>query len=366
MDSRIEKLAQVLVDYSTEIQEGDVVEILGSMLAAPLLEALFVRVLQRGAHPFMRVGLPGLQERFFRFANDEQIQFINPVDDLIIRTFDARITVQAAANTKSMTNVDPARPAMFSAARTELFQIYLDRISKRELKWCGTLFPTNAHAQDAEMSLPEYEDFVYGACRVNDENPVDWWRELSAKQARIVEWLRGKEKVRVVAPDTDLTLRVAGRTFINCDGKENFPDGEIFTSPVEDSAQGHVRFTYPACDSGYEVEDVRLWFEDGKVMKATAAKNEDYLLKMLDADEGARRVGEFAIGTNTGITRFTKNTLFDEKIAGTFHLAVGMSLPEAGGQNQSAIHWDMVCDLRDGGEIYVDDVLFYQNGEFLI
>jgi len=366
MDLRIEKMAQVLVSYSTEIQEGDVVEILGSALAAPLLEALLVRVLQRGAHPFVRMGLPGLQERFFRFASDEQIKFINPVDDMIIRTFDARITVQSEANTKSMTNIDPARPAMFRTARTELFQLYLDRISKRELKWCGTLFPTNAYAQDAEMSLREYEDFVYGACRVDDEDPVAWWLDLSARQTKLVDWLKGHEMVHVVAPDTDLTLRIAGRSFVNCDGKENFPDGEIFTSPIEDSVQGHVRFTYPACYGGYEVEDVRLWFEDGKVVKATAAKNEEYLLKMLDTDEGARRLGEFAIGTNTGITRFTKNILFDEKIAGTFHMAVGMSLPEAGGRNQSAIHWDMVCDMRDGGEITVDDVLFYKDGKFVV
>jgi len=366
MDQRIEKLARVLVDYSTEIQPGDLVELNGSTLAAPLLEALYVRVLQRGGHPVTRVTLPGLEERFFRFANDEQLKFISPVDDLIIRTFNARISIWAEANTKEMTRIDPARPAIYRAAHKELFQVYLERIGKREMKWCGTLFPTNAHAQDAEMSLPDYEDFVYGACRLDDKDPVAWWRDLSARQARLVDWLKGRETVRVVAPDTDLTLRIAGRTFINCDGHENFPDGEIFTSPVEDSAQGHVRFTYPACEEGYEVEDVRLWFEDGKVVKATAAKNEAFLIKMLDTDEGARRLGEFAIGTNMGITRFTKNTLFDEKIGGTFHLAVGMSLPEAGGQNQSGIHWDMVCDLRNGGEITVDDVLFCRNGEFTI
>ncbi|MBU0492989.1 MAG: aminopeptidase [Chloroflexi bacterium] len=366
MDSRIQKLAHVLVDYSTEINAGDVVEIGGSTLAAPLLEALYVRVLERGAHPVLRVTLPGLQERFYRFANDDQLQFINPVADLVIRTFDARISVQAEANTKELSGIDPSRPALSQKAHTELFRVYLDRISKRELKWCGTLFPTDAHAQDAEMSLRDYEDFVYGACRVDDADPVAWWRSLSTRQARLVDWLNGRETVHIVAPDTDLTLQVGDRTFINCDGKENFPDGEIFTSPVENSAQGHVRFTYPACDGGYEVEDVRLWFEDGRVVKATAAKNEAYLLKMLDADEGARLLGEFAIGTNAGITRFTKNTLFDEKIAGTFHLALGMSLPEAGGQNQSCIHWDMVCDMRGGGTITVDDVLCYRDGEFVI
>ena len=174
----------------------------------------------------------------------------------------------------------------------------------------------------------------------------------------------GKKTVRILAKDTDLTLSIEGRPFINCDGKENFPDGEIFAGPVENSAQGTIRFTYPAIEYGREVQNVWLRFEDGKVVEAKADKGEEFLHKRLDTDVGARYVGEFAIGTNRGIQRFTRNTLFDEKIGGTCHLAVGRGYPESGSRNESAIHWDMVCDLRDGGEIWVDDVLIHKDGEF--
>jgi len=182
----------------------------------------------------------------------------------------------------------------------------------------------------------------------------------------VIDYLQGKERVHIIGPDTDLTLSIAGRTFINSDGRHNMPSGEIFTGPVEDSAEGYVHFSFPAVIRGREVEDVRLWFEKGKVVRATAGKGEAFLLKMLDTDEGARYLGEFAIGTNTGITRFTRNILFDEKIGGTFHLAVGAGYPETGSRNQSSIHWDMICDLRQGGEIYVDDVLIYKDGKFVL
>jgi aminopeptidase len=242
----------------------------------------------------------------------------------------------------------------------------LERAAKKELKWVGTAYPTEAFAQDAEMSLREYEDFVFNACLPDPNDPIGYWQEVSRQQARIIDYLKDKKIVHVVAPDTDLTLSIEGRTFINCDGKENFPDGEIFTGPVENSVEGHVRFTYPACYEGREVEDVQLWFEKGRVAKAAAKKNEDYLLKTIDTDEGSQYLGEFAIGTNKGITRFTKNTLFDEKIGGTCHMALGAGYPESGSRNKSAIHWDMVCDLRQGGAIYVDDMLFYKDGDFVI
>jgi len=251
-------------------------------------------------------------------------------------------------------------------AQAEIMRIYAQRAAAGELRWVGTLFPTNAHAQDAEMSLSEYEDFVYGACLPDMDDPVGYWRRFSAWQQRIVDWLEGKERVRVVGPETALRLSITDRVFINCDGRLNMPDGEVFTGPVEDSVEGHVYFSYPAIYQGREVAGIRLWFESGKVVKASAEKNEDFLLQMLDTDEGARYVGEFAIGTNKGITHFTRQILFDEKINSSFHMALGRSYPQTGGKNESTIHWDMICDMRTGGEIWVDDELLYKDGQFVI
>jgi aminopeptidase len=243
---------------------------------------------------------------------------------------------------------------------------YMRRAAAGELRWVGTLFPTNAYAQDAEMSLSEYEDFVYGACMPDADDPVGYWRRFSAWQEKIVQWLKGKEQVHIVGPETDLRLNIAGRTFINSDGRHNMPSGEVFTGPVEESVEGHVRFSYPAIYQGREVTGVRLWFEGGRVVKASADKNEEFLIQTIDTDEGSHYLGEFAIGTNTGITRFTKQILFDEKIGGSFHIALGAGYLETGSVNESAIHWDMICDLRDGGEIWVDGELLYQNGRFAI
>jgi len=245
-------------------------------------------------------------------------------------------------------------------------QRFLERAAKKELKWTGTAYPTHAFAQDAEMSLSEFEDFCYGAALVHLPDPIAAWQAISRDQQRLADWLNTKDEIHLIGPDTDLTLSVKGRTWENCDGHENFPDGEIFTAPVETSVSGTVRFSYPACEGGREVEDVRLWFENGRVVRATAAKNEAYLLTMLDTDEGARVLGEFAFGTNQGVQRFTKNILFDEKIGGTVHMAVGAGYPETGSRNQSAIHWDMICDLRRGGEVWVDGQLFAKDGKFTI
>jgi aminopeptidase len=242
----------------------------------------------------------------------------------------------------------------------------LQRSASGELRWVVALYPTNAPAQDAEMSLSEYEDFVYGACMPDMEDPIGYWKRFSIKQQKFVDWMKEKKKIRVTGPETDLSFSIEGREFINCDGKNNMPDGEVFTGPIEDSMQGNVYFSYPAIYDEREVTGVRLWFEKGRVVKASAEKNEKFLLETLDTDEGARRVGEFAIGTNEGVTRFTRQILFDEKINGSFHMALGAGFPESGGCNESAIHWDMVCDLRRGGEILVDDKLLYKNGRFIL
>jgi len=312
------------------------------------------------------VHLDGLDEIYLKNATDDQLAYISQVVQLETEKLDARLNIMGSANTKGLTGVNPARVALRQQAMKPITRRFLERMGKREMHWCGTLFPNQASAQDAEMSLAEYEDFVFGACLVDRPDPMAEWQRVSGEQQRIVDLLNARREFRVVGPDTELRFRSEGRLWINCDGQLNFPDGEVFTGPVEDSMEGHVRFTYPAVYQGREVQDVRLRFAGGKVVEATALHGEEFLRSMIGMDEGASRVGEFAIGTNAGIQRFTKNTLFDEKIGGTFHMAVGASLPETGGVNVSGIHWDMVCDLRKGGEIYADGKLIYQGGRFVI
>ncbi len=365
-DSRVEKLADVLVNYSVAVQPGDKVLVQGDVSANPLLKAVYAGVLQAGGHPLMLATLSDTEELFFRYASDEQLQHVAEPVKLIVETYDVHIGIRGAENTKSLSGVDPSKMVMRNRAQTELMKISMQRSASGELRWVGTLFPTSAHAQDAEMSLSDYEDFVYTACMPDMDDPLGYWRRFSAWQQKIVDWLEGKEQVHVIGPETDLRLSVAGRTFINSDGKNNMPSGEVFTGPVEDSVEGHVYFSYPAIHQGREVTGVRLWFEGGKVVKASAKKSEEFLLKTLDTDAGSRYVGEFAIGTNEGITRFTRQILFDEKIGGSFHMALGAGYPETGSKNESAIHWDMICDLRDGGEIWVDDELLYKDGGFVI
>ena len=364
MDPRLDKIAQRWVEYSVDVQQGDLVSIGGDSPASPLIEAVYRRTVLRGGMPNLTLDLPGLREFFMRNATPEQLRFVSPVMELVTDKYQKFINIMGGVNTRSMTNVDPERQVMRAQSTEAIMKKFLSRASTGDLKWVVTLFPTDAYAQDAEMSLEEYEEFVFNACLPEPDDPIGYWKRFSEFQAGWVDYLAGKRTMRIIANDTDLTLEIAGRRFINCDGKENFPDGEIFTSPIENSVNGTIRYSYPAIYDGREVENIWLRFEDGKVVDAKAGKGEDFLLKMLDTDEGARYLGEVAIGTNKGIQRFTKEILFDEKIGGTCHLALGKSYPETGGQNESAIHWDMVCDLHDGGEIWVDDVLIHKDGDF--
>jgi aminopeptidase len=365
-DPRVETVAKILVDYSVEVRPNQLVRITGAPEGAPLILAVYRLVLERGAHPYLLAELEGAEELFYTYASDAQLDYIPPFTKDIVEQIDAAIGIWTDVNTKQLTNADPARQSRRSKARRPLMERFLERAAKKELRWTATIHPTHAFAQDAEMSIREFEDFVYDSSLVHEPDPIKAWKKISKKQQRIVRWLNKARKIHVVGPDTDLKLEVTGRKWINCDGHENFPDGEIFTGPIEDSVNGHIRYTYPACADGHEVEDVRLQFKDGKVVKATAAKNEDFLLRMLKTDKGARYVGEFSFGTNSGIQRFTRNTLFDEKIGGTIHLAVGAGYPESGSKNKSAIHWDMVCDLRKGGEVRVDGTLFLKDGTILV
>ncbi len=365
-DPRVEKMARVLVEYSLAVKAGDLVRIQGGAEGAPLLLALYEQILACGGYPWTQIGLDGTDEIFYTKASEAQLDFIPKFVEGMVEEIQASISVWTETNTKRLSNVDPAKQARRARAMRPLSERFMERAAKKELRWTGTLYPTHAFAQDAEMSLREFADFVFKACLVEEEDPIEAWKAISRSQKRLTDWLSPKKEIHVVGPDTDLRLKVGGRTWINCDGHENFPDGEIFTGPVEDSVTGQIRFTYPACIYGREVEDVRLEFKGGKVVRATAGKNEAFLLQMLDTDEGARYVGEFAFGTNPGIQRFTKNTLFDEKIGGTIHLALGKGYPESGSKNTSAIHWDMVCDLRQGGEVRVDGTPFVKDGTFLV
>jgi aminopeptidase len=365
-DIRAEKLAELLVNYSVGVRRGDKVAIQGESLAEPLLKEIYIKVLQAGGNPYLLSSPTGLDELFFRYALDDQLQFVPPPVKLITETYDVRISIGGEGNTKELNGINPAKIVMFQKARTDIMKTYLERAARGELRWTYSLFPTNAYAQDAEMGLTEYEDFVYQSCLGDINDPIGYWKRFSSWQQKIVDWFKGKKQIHIIAPETDLRLSVDGRTFINCNGHENMPDGEVFTGPVEDSIEGQVYFSYPTIFNGREVTGVRLWFEEGRVVKATADKNEDFLLKTLDTDEGARRVGEFSFGTNQSITRFTRQILFDEKINGSFHLALGASYPETGGKNESAIHWDMICDMRYGGKVTVDGQLLYKNGKFVI
>ena len=365
-DPRVETVAKILVDYSVQVRPKQLVRISGGAQGAPLILAVYQKVLERGAHPFLQVEPEEAEELFYTYAGDAQLDYVPPFMRDVIEQIDAGIGIWTDVNTKQLTNADPAKQSRRAVAMRPLRDRFLERAAKKEARWTGTLYPTQAFAQDAEMSLREFEDFVYKACLVHEPDPIKAWKKISKEQQRVTNWLNKARQIHVVGPDTDLRLKVGGRTWVNCDGHENFPDGEIFTGPIEDSVNGHIRYTYPACLHGREVEDVRLQFKDGKVTKATAAKNEEFLLQMLKADKGACYVGEFAFGTNAGIQRFTKNILFDEKIGGTIHLALGKGYPESGSKNKSAIHWDMVCDLRQGGEVRVDGTLFLKDGKILI
>ena len=365
IDKRLEKLAYVLIHHSLRIRKNDLFVISGNSVATPLIKEVYKQAVQAGAYPYTRIGIDGLAETYYKHASEKQLKYMSPIAKFEIEHIDARLAIISPENTKSMTNVDPKKQAMSSAAQKEIHQIFLDRAAKKELRWCVTQYPTNAAAQDADMSLEEYEDFIFKAAHVEKKDPVGHWNKVFREQEKVRKLLVSKKKLYVIAEDTDLTVSVTGRKWINCYGKENFPDGEVFTGPIENSAEGYISYSFPVSHGGREVDDIKLWFKKGKVVKAKASKGEKFLNSMLDMDKGSRRVGEFAFGLNYGIKKYTKNTLFDEKIGGTIHIAVGSGYPETGSKNKSSLHWDMMCDLRKHGEVYADDDLIYKNGKFL-
>jgi aminopeptidase len=366
-DNRVHKFAQILVDHSTKVAPGDRVAITATTAAETMVRALYELILDRGGHPHLLLDFPGLDELFFAHAGDHQLDFVPSFHKMAFEEFDVLIKIRSETNTRSLSSVAPQRQSRRQKTMAHLLNAQLRRGADNSLRWMSTLYPTDAYAMEAEMGLEEYQDFVFRACHTGDDtsDPVAYWQGVEERQRRIVARIEGHDAVLLCGPNVDLSLSIKGRKFRNASGQHNMPDGEIYTGPVEDSVNGWVRYTYPAVYQGRVVEGVELQFADGKVISASASKNQDFLLQMLDTDPGARYVGEFAIGTNFEIDRFTRSILFDEKIGGSFHMALGAGYPETGSQNKSNIHWDMICDLRQDAEISVDGEVLYRNGEFL-
>lgn len=369
-DIRIQKYANVLVEHSARVKPGDRILLEGTTAAEPILRELYIQILEKGGHPHLMMMLPGTMpfsqdELYLTYANDSQIDFVPSFYKLAYDQFEGRIRMHSATNTKGTSNIDPTKIQRRSKATSVITESQFRRGAEGVFKWVTTLYPTEAYAQDANMSLKEYEDFVFNAVHANEENPVAFWQSVKDKQQSAVDFMKDRSQVILRGPNVELTLSVKGRTFMNSYGLHNMPDGEIFSGPVEESANGWVKFTYPANYGGTSVEGAELTFSNGRVSVAKAKKNQDFLMKTLDSDAGSRFIGEFAIGTNFDIKQFTGNILFDEKIGGSFHMALGAGYPETGSKNKSSIHWDMICDLRTDSEILVDGELFYKNGQFV-
>jgi aminopeptidase len=364
-DSRVTKLAQILVEHSTRISPGDRVIIEATTAAEPLVRALYREILEQGGHPHLLLEIPEQEKELFTFGNDQQLAYVNAFQKLAYEEFEARIRVHSLTNTQALSDFPPQKQSQRQKAKALIISTQLERGAKEEFKWVTTLYPTKAYAAEAGMSLKAYQDFVYRACHADQEHPIMYWNQVQEKQARAKYLFQGQDQIHLSGPNIDLTLSVKGRTFINSYGIHNMPDGEIYTGPVEESANGWVRFSYPAIYNGVVVRGIELTFKDGKVIEASAEEKEDFLFEMLDSDTGSRYLGEFAVGTNAEIQQFTGNILFDEKIGGTVHMALGAGYPQTGSGNKSMIHWDMICDMREDSEIVVDGEVVYQNGKFV-
>src|ERR1700712_3482038 len=335
-DSRTEGLAKILVGYSTKVKEGEAVSNDGESAPAPLLLAVYEEVLKAGGNPVLNVALEGQIAAYFKHASDAQLEWISPFAEWMVDHADVRIAIGASTNTRELSGVAPERQTLRQSATGHLMTRAMKRSAEGDFRWVFTLFPTSAYASEAEMSLADYEDFYYAACLADDGDPLTAWRRASAETERLAEWIEGHEEGRVTAPGTDIRLGIAGRKFIPCYGRNNMPDGEFFTGPVEDSVEGEVSFHLPAVIGGREVSGVRLKFEAGRVVDPRADRGEEFLIALLDTDEGARTLGELGIGTNYGIDRGTREVLLDEKIGGTIHMAVGQAYPQSGRTKESA------------------------------
>ncbi|HEX8991468.1 MAG TPA: aminopeptidase [Anaerolineales bacterium] len=369
-DVRIQKYAKILVEHSTGVIPGDRILIEATTAAEPLVQELFVQILEKGGIPHPLVALPGMMpfsqdELYLTYANDTQLDFTPSFYKLAYDQFEGRIRILSATNTRGTTNIDSLKAQRRSKALSPITEAQMRRGAEGKFKWVTTIYPTAAYAQDAGMSLSEYEDFLFKAVHAQEEDPIAYWKHSGVEQQKAIDFLSDKAQIVLRGPNVDLTLSIKGRSFNNSIGVYNMPDGEIYTGPVEESVNGWVRFTYPAIYGGVAVEGAELTFSNGRVATAKAEKNQEYLLRMLESDAGSRYLGEFAIGTNCDINRFTGNILLDEKIGGSFHMALGAGYPETGSKNRSAIHWDMICDIRKDSEILADGEPFYKDGQFV-
>ncbi len=365
-DPRVGNLAKILVGYSTGVKKDETCLIEGSSAAEPLIEAVYEEVMAAGAHPVVAMSFTEQQSTYFEHASDPQLEWISPLQQWAADDADCRIAIGADTNTRALSGISPERQTKRQAATRPLMESMMKRSADGEHRWVYTIFPTNAYASDAGMSLTAFEDFYFGACLADTGDPLLNWKQASEETRRLAEHSNGHSEVHITAPGTDIRLGVEGRTFIPCFGDRNMPDGEFFTGPVEDSVEGEVSFHLPAMVGGREVAGVRFRFEAGKIVDASADLGEGFLIELLDTDEGSRRLGELGIGTNYKIDRGTRDVLLDEKIGGTVHMAVGASYPESGGVNESAVHTDLVCDLRQGGRIDLDGELIQENGKFVV
>jgi len=358
-----EKQARLIVNYSVEVKKGDIVLIQGPSAAEPLIREIYREIIIAGGHPHTNIQLEDFQPIFFMNAKDHQLDYTSPISKYLIETVDCSISILGSFNTRALTNVPPEKLARTAAASREISEIFFRRSASGDLRWNLSPFATSGGSQEANMSRLEYEEMIVKTLLLDKEDPIEEWKQISAKQEKWVKYLDKAKELRFVGDDIDLTMTVNGRKWINCDGKKNLPDGEIFTAPIEDSASGKIRFKFPGVYQGKEIEDVRLVFKDGKVVEARALKGEELLRTIVKTDPGAERIGEIAFGTNPGVTVLTHNMLFDEKMNDTVHLALGMAIAESGGTNKSGIHWDL---LAQPSEVYADGKLFWKEGKFIV
>lgn len=360
----IKKYAKLLVNYSLGIKKGDKLLIQSSYLAQELLKEVYAEALIAGAYPEFRISIEGTKKIFYDNASDNQLEYISPLTKYVYENFDSLLNVIASFNVKELQNTPPEKKQKCSAARAELSKTFMQRSAENKLRWTLCVFPTNAEAQESGMSLEEYRNFVFNCCFLYEDDPVQCWKKLDADQQKIVDYLNAAKEIQYKGKNLDVRFRTDGKKWLNSSGHHNMPSGEIFTAPVEDSVNGKVRFSYPGIYLGQEIEDITLEIKNGVVVKSTAAKGQELLDKILQIP-GANRFGEVAIGNNPRANRFTKNMLFDEKMAGTIHMALGAAYPETGGKNESAIHWDLLADINDG-QILADSKVIYDKGKFII
>ena len=362
-----EKYASVLVDYSTDVQKGDTVMIKSdSIFAKDLVKEIYKRVLEKGAFPIFRCSYGDFAEIFLKNANDEQLDYIDPMTKLEYETVDKFITIGAPLNTKCLSRVDLNKLARRGKATKTLSEMIMKRSAEGSAKWVIADVPTYALAQEAKMSLDEYSEFLFKSCYLDLDDPIAKLKELDEKQTRWANYLNNVKEIHITGEKTDIKFNVEGRKWISCSGLNNYPDGEVFTSPVEDGIEGEIYFDFPQNYRGNSANGVHLRIEHGKIVEAHADKGEEFLHAMINMDEGSHGIGEIAIGTNFEIQEVTGNILFDEKIGGSIHMAVGASYPETGGKNVSGLHWDMIKNMKNGGKIYADGKLIYENGNVLI